>query len=259
MRRILHDPGQVRSDRAQVANFCGRFVAWTGQPRIDPMRHFHFQSLAFLQRHFLVRLPVHLRHVRKTQAETLVIGSDQRIGALKVDVVLDDDQASLLELAIDSACRVGNQRGANSHARHHAHRKNHFALRVALIKMHAPLHGCNGDISHFADHHAPRVSDGRRARKVRDFFVVDARGVREFIGERTEAAAEHQADARTQLRLRQNKFCGAVGAQKILTWFCFCRPGCAHFRNIPTIEADIRFAIVPASIARMPNLASCDL
>ena len=66
------------------------------------------------------------------------------------------------------------------------------------------------------------------------------------------------ADARAQFCFGQNKFRRALGP-RANSWLGFASAvvsGCAHFRKIPTIEADIKFAIVPASIARMPSFAS---
>ena len=249
---------QVCADRPQIANLRRRFVTRAGQRRVHALRQLDAQPLPFLQRRLLVRLPVHLRQVGKAHAEAVFVRADQGIDALQIDMVAQNDQASLLEIAIDSARGIGEEHRANSHSRHHAHRKNHLLRRVAFIEMHAALHHRHRRVRHFADHHAPRVADRGGPRKIRDFLVVNARGAREFIRKRAQSAAEHQADARAKLGFRQDEFRGALGAQKFLAWFGLCRSGCAHFRKIPTIEADIRFAMVPASMARMPNFASCD-
>ena len=249
---------QVRANHAQIANLGGRFVTRPGERGVDALGHLDAQPLPFLQRGILIWLPIHLRHVWKAHAEAVLVRTDQRIGALEIDVVAQDNQASLLKSEIDPARGVGNQDGADSYPGHHAHRENHFVRRVALVRMHASLHHRHRYVSHFADDHAPRVPDRRGMRKVRNLLVVEARGVSYFVRERAQAAAQHQSDARTQLGFSENEFCGAFGAHKILAGFRLRRSGFTHFRNIPTMDADIRFAMVPASMARMPNFASCD-
>ena len=131
-------------------------------------------------------------------------------------------------------------------------------LRIAFVEVHAALHDGHRHVRGFADDHAPGVPDRGRPREMRNILVVDAHRAGDFVGECAQAAAEHQADPRAQFRFAQNKFRRGLRALEFLARFCFGRLGCAHFRNIPTIEADIKFAMVPASMARMPNFASCD-
>src|SRR5580704_14548656 len=124
--------------------------------------------------------------------------------------------------------------------------------------MNAPLHDGHRHVRHLADDHSPGMPDRSRSREMRNFCVVDARRTRNFVGECAQSAAKHDAYARTQFRFPQNKFRRGLGAHELLAGFCFGLSACAHFKKIPTIEADIRVAMVPASIARMPNFASCD-
>ena len=194
----------------------------------------------------------------KRRPKSIFVRADQGIGALQVDVVAQHDQAALLEIAIDSARGIRDQNRADSHARHHAHRKNHLLWRVAFIEMHAALHHRYRHVRHFPITMRPAWPMAVDRGKIRDLFIVNARGIREFVGERAQSAAEDEADARAQLCFRENEFRGAFGAQEFLARFRFLAAADALiFRNIPTIDADIKFAMVPASIARMPNLASC--
>ena len=72
--------------------------------------------------------------------------------------------------------------------------------------MHAALHDGHGNVAHFADHEPAGVAFDRRAREAGNFVVGNARGGGEFVGERAEAGAEHQADFRAQLRSRWMNF-----------------------------------------------------
>ncbi len=123
--------------------------------------------------------------------------------------------------------------------------------------MNAALHTGDFDAVHFADDELPGVADGRGAREVRDFCVWDARGGGEFVGERAEAGAKHKSDLWAELGFFLDKARGCFGACELSIGFCRGRISCCstHVR-IPTMQADIRLAIVPASMARMPNLAS---
>src|SRR5207245_2560346 len=202
-----------------------------------------------------------------------------------------------------------------AHTREHAHREDNFLERIALVEMHATLHRGHWHVVNLADHQPAGMPDGRRARKVRNFLIVDARGCGQLIGESTQPAAQHQTNTRAQLRLRENELRGALGASKLVagagisfrghpaiiqwasppssnpertaapasphagveSWSLLLHSWGGHrakrFRaarrnkpaatrahrahsNIPTIEADIRLAIVPASMARMPSRAS---
>src|SRR5271170_2096656 len=126
---------------------------------------------------------------------------------------------------------------------------------VAFVKMDATLHRRDGDIPDFTDYQAAGVADGGGAREAGDFFVGDASGFGEFVGEGAQAGAQHQRDFRAQARFRQDEFRGAVGAGEFgiaRGGFGFSR---AHRIMIPTMEADIKLAMVPVSMARMPRRA----
>src|SRR2546423_5113970 len=103
------------------------------------------------------------------------------------------------------------------------------------------------------------MTDRGGTRKIGNFGIRDFHDVGEFIGKITETRAQYESDARAQLGFAQNEFCGALGADKFRTGrrpvdvgLLSRRLFSAH-ENIPTIEADSRLAIVPASIARIPK------
>ena len=99
-------------------------------------------------------------HVGKTRAETLVIGTDERVLSLQVDVVGDDDESALLVFQVDAAGCVGKNDGANIHAGKNPHGKDDLAGRVAFIQMDSALHGGHRNTVRSADHHLPGVSNG---------------------------------------------------------------------------------------------------
>jgi hypothetical protein len=139
-------------------------------------------------------------HVGKAHAEAVVVGTDQGIGSLQVDVVANQDQRALLIVEIDSAGGVGEDDGADSHASEDAHGEGDLLRRVTFVKMHAALHHGHGDGGRFADDHLSGVADGGGTREGRDFGVWDFCRVGERIGEAAEAGAEDEADARAQRR-----------------------------------------------------------
>ena len=146
-----------------------------------------------------------MRHVRKALAKSLVVRADQRIRPLQVDVIAQDHQRALVEIAVDAAGGVGKNHGANSHAREHAHRKNHVLQRVAFVEMHAALHRGNAEFAAVSPiTMPPGVADRpSNAGKFGMRRVVNARRVSQFVRKAPEAAAEHHADARAKLGARE--------------------------------------------------------
>src|ERR1700722_1448773 len=123
--------------------------------------------------------------------------------------------------------------------------------------MYAALHRRDRDTFYFPNHQASGVANCRRAWKIGDFFVRDPNCVCQLIRERAKSRAQHERDLRTQLCFRQDEFRGAFGSRI----FRAMSPGGlrssrTHRSITPTIDADIRFAIVPAIMARIPRRAS---
>src|SRR3984957_1060623 len=166
-------------------------------------------------------------------------------------------QPTLLVSSIDSPRCVGQNRGFNSHAPEHPHRKGNFLRRVSFVEMHPALHCRHNDTFDFADDQSSRMSYRRRFREAWNFLVRNPGRLRQFIRESAQARTQYQHDLRPQLCLGEYEFRGAFGLRE------FARPrrpllrsvSCAHDSMIPTIDADIRFAIVPAALARIPSRA----
>src|SRR5229473_6424530 len=258
---------KVCADLAKVAYFRRRLVVRPGQRRVHAFVHSDAHAFSFPKGHFTKLSVVRRSHVRKARAESFLIGARKRIDALQIDVIADHHQPALHEFPFDAARGVRENYGLHAHAPENAYGKDHFLRRIAFIKMHAPLHPGNGNRSHFSDDQLPRMADGRRLRKVRNFRIRNFLGLLEFVRERPEARSKHQCDTRPVSRLRKNEVSSFTRALKLADRRTpgrrcnrFWGPGlrglfCAHER-IPTMDADIKFAMVPASMARMPNFAS---
>ena len=115
-------------------------------------------AASFLQGHGAKILGIGLRHIGKTQAKAVVIGTDQRIAALQVDMIFQDNQAALLELQIDSACRIGKQHCLDSQTSKHAHRKSHAQQRMSFVIVDASLHGRHRDLVYFSHYEITGMS-----------------------------------------------------------------------------------------------------
>src|SRR5579859_7646929 len=123
--------------------------------------------------------------------------------------------------------------------------------------MDPALHARDFDAVHLPNDELPGVADGGGAREVRNSCVGYARGGGEFVREDAQAGAKDECDFGPQLRFFLDEACRGFGASELP--ICVCRGRISrsgtHVR-IPTMQADIRLAMVPASMARMPNLAS---
>src|SRR5215470_3925422 len=107
----------------------------------------------------------------KAQAKPLVVRTRKRIHALQIDVVADNNEPPLRELALDAARRVRQDDCFHSHPRKDANRKYHILRRVSLIEMDAPLHPRNWYRSYFPNDHLSGVPNGCRLRKIRDLRI----------------------------------------------------------------------------------------
>jgi len=117
------------------------------------------------------------------------------------------------------------------------------------------LHSGDFDAITFADNELPGVADCGGAREVRDFCVRNAGGSGEFIGEGAEAGARTSAIFGRSLFFSDERAAASARTNSAFAFAAktFCRG--THVR-IPTMQAEHQVAMVPASMARMPNLAS---
>ncbi len=143
-------------------------------------------------------------HVGETYAEAVVVGANQRIGSLQVDVIADEHQRALGEAEIDASGGVGQDDGLDPHAGEDADRERDLLRGVSLVEVDAALHGGNCDFARFADYQAAGVSDGGGLWERRNFRVGDAGGIGERVGEGAEAGTEDEADPGAERRAFQD-------------------------------------------------------
>src|SRR5277367_2916613 len=167
---------QIGSNRTQITNFRGGFVVWTGESRVHAFGGIYAEFFGCGEREFAIGLRVGLGHIWKARAEAVVVGTDERMNALEIEVIADDDERALGELQIDAAGGVGENGGANAEAAEDAHGKRDLLRGVAFVEMDAALHGGDGDVFDFANHQTAGVADGGGTREAGNFFVGDARG-----------------------------------------------------------------------------------
>ena len=155
-RRHAH---QIGADTAEVFDFRGSFVTRAQQRGVD----------AFMQNQSLLGgfFAGNLRGSRGSKpASCRESGrrSDRHSGrpadsSLQIDVIADQNQGALREPEIDASGGVGDDEGANPHAREYPDGKSDLLRGVSLIKMNAALHGSDRDGAGIADDQTSGVAD----------------------------------------------------------------------------------------------------
>src|SRR5205807_901896 len=117
---------------------------------------------------------------------------------------------------------------------------------------------CYRNLSNFSDHQLPGVAYGAGAGKVGNLGIGNRMGIIELFRERPQAGAQHQHHPGLDVDLLSDEFSRLAGLL-IFVWRESSR-GRSHQAplgiNMPTMAADIKFAMVPAIIARKPSRAS---
>src|SRR5580704_4123770 len=85
------------------------------------------------------------------------------------------------------------------------------------------------------------MADRGRDRPIRNPGVRDLERVREFLGESAQSAAQHHRHTRFAAGLRANIIDRGL-----------------HYSSMPAMQADIKFAMVPAATAFNPSRARSD-
>ncbi len=157
----------------------------------------------------------------KAHAESVVIRSHQRIRSLQIDVIADEHERALRIPEVDASGSVGDDDGANAHAREHANGERDFLRRISLIKMNAALHGCDWNGACISDDHPPGMPDRGRLRERRNLGIRDASRIAERVGEGAEAGAKNKTDLRSKRGARKDQLRGGVG-ECVLVAHEFC-------------------------------------
>src|SRR5208282_1931098 len=130
---------------------------------------------------------VSIGHVGKASADKVVIGPEQRVTTLQVDVVAQHHQGTASVFGVDASSGIGQHDGGNAHTREDTHRKRHLPRRVAFVQMHSTLHDRHWSLLQLANDKPARVADGGAAGKVWNLSVRDAGGVSQFFSKATES------------------------------------------------------------------------
>src|SRR5260370_18713561 len=108
--------------------------------------------------------------------------------------------------------------------------------------MASPGHDCDLEAIQLPDHQFSGMADGRRCGPLGNFGVGNGGAIAQLVGECSEAAAQHHGDTRG---------CPGPGTNVL------DRGG--HYSSMPAMQADIKFAIVPAATALNPSRARSGL
>src|SRR6185312_8049118 len=93
----------VCPDRSKKANFRRCFIAWSRNGGVDSLKDLDAEASTLFQHECPPILRVCLAHVGKSRAKTLLVGADQCICALQIDVIAENNQASRCQLRPNSA------------------------------------------------------------------------------------------------------------------------------------------------------------
>src|SRR3954453_10697998 len=97
-------------------------------------------------------------HIGEADAETLVVGANERIRPLQIDVITDKHQRALRESEIDATRGVGEDHGFDTHTRKYANGERDLLGGITLVLMDAALHGGDFNCGSFANNEASGVS-----------------------------------------------------------------------------------------------------
>ncbi len=123
----------------------------------------------------------------------------------------------------------------------------HLSRRVAFVQMSASGHHGDVQLTQFSEHQFSRMSRGGRYGPARNLGVGDGNRIGQFIGERAQSAAQHDGDVRFAPG-------DAHGCRRPRA--AFCQSG---YKSMPAMQADMKFAMVPAATAFRPMRARSDL
>ena len=200
-------------------------------------------SVATCLRDLAVAAAVGLRHVGKARPERIVVRARQRIRSLQVDVVGDQHQAAALELRLMPPAALVNTMDPTPSCRSTRTPYVDLCRRIAFVEMRAPGHHGHVQIAQLSRRRACRHGRRRWMRASPEF-------------PRTEISRARSARRRTRPgRCRARPRCDGRSAGAALD----VTLGFLRHSNIPAMQADMKFAIVPAATAFNPSRARSDL
>ena len=128
-------------------------------------------------------------------AEGVVVGADQRVGALHVDVVGDRHQAAGADLGAERAGGAGQEQGLAASQFQGSDGEFDGSGSRALVKMDAALHAGDALAAESAEHQLTGVAVNARAGETGQVGVGDRDWIFDPLRQTTEAGAQHDADA----------------------------------------------------------------
>ena len=147
---------------------------------------------------------IHLAHVRKAHAETLVIRSDERIASQHVDVIVDDHQRALSEPGVDAAGGIREDDLLHAEPAHHPRRKDDGRHVMAFVEMRSARQRRDPPARDVANDEPAGMAHHVRHRPVWQLGVGRRDGLLQRVGEIAEPGTQHDrrlrqpaADART--------------------------------------------------------------
>src|SRR5208282_5086118 len=98
---------EIGAYAAQIFNLHGSFVAGTEQTGVDAFMLWNAEFGGLFAGDRAIFAGVGVRHVGEADAEAVVIGADQRVHALQVDVIAHYDERALRVAEVDASGGVG--------------------------------------------------------------------------------------------------------------------------------------------------------
>jgi hypothetical protein len=188
--------GRVGAESPEHLHLGRRLIGWPRKSGVHALGQRYSDCCCGAVGELAQRWGVGVRHVREARPELVVVVTAQRVLGEQIQVVADQHQRAWREAVADAAGRVGHDQRLCAESNQRARREGRVSKIVALVEMHAPLHGRALHALERTEHQLAGVALDARHRKVRNVAVVDGDGVLEAVGERAESAAQDQTDRR---------------------------------------------------------------
>ncbi len=138
---------------------------------------------------------VGIAHVWKARAPGVGVGAAERVGALQVDVVLDQHQIAAREKRVHAAGGVRHDERLDAQRSHHADGPHDLACRIPLVEVKPTLHGEHRHAAKRPRQKAPVVALDRREWHLGDLAVRHALRHLDLVGQSAETRSQDDADA----------------------------------------------------------------
>ena len=130
-------PDDVRAHRAIGPNFRGRLERGSESREIDSVAQAHVLLLRNGRERGAILGIVRVEKTGKARADRVVVRTDERIAALKIDVIGNGDELTRSDLLSKTTHRRRQNHRLASDALHRVHRHAHLLRIDALVEMDA--------------------------------------------------------------------------------------------------------------------------